>query len=275
LGVGSKEVEKAVKSQHFIGVDLAWSSHNPTGLAALRWDGVAAMLVEPLPEDPVYCDDEIVAYIGQIAARGDVVVAIDAPLTVPNRTGRRPGETELNTVFARFHAGAHPANRKRLASYNGGTVRGEVLVERLAALGIRHNAVIIPRKPTRQVFEAYPHPAMVVLFQLDRVLKYKAKPAIPHVQRLEAFRQYQRHLRNLRQNIPPAVLSAELLAEVHLTKRGQALKIYEDQLDAVFCAYLALYYWWWGTERCRIFGDVERGYIVAPIDERVTKATKK
>ena len=228
-------------------------------------------IVEPFSATPRYTDEEIVTCIQQIAAYGDVVVAIDAPLTVPNQTGRRLGETELNAVFARFHAGAHPANRQRLSGYNGGTIRGEELLNRLATLGIRHDPVIAPRQPTRQAFEAYPHPAMVVLFQLNRVLKYKAKPGITHLQRLEAFRQYQQHLENLRYGIPPMVLPTELLAEDHLAKRGHALKLYEDQLDAVFCAYLALYYWWWGTERCRIFGDVEQGYIVAPVDERVCK----
>ncbi len=249
---------------HFIGVDLAWSSRNPTGLAALRWHGDMASLVEPLPEALVYTDQEIAAYIAQVSTSGGVVVAIDAPLTVPNRTGQRPGEKALNAAFARFHAGAHPANRERLAGYNNGTVRGEDVLAQLQTLGIRHDPVLTPRLSIRQVFEVYPHPAMVVLFQLDKVLKYKAKPQTPHHERLIAFRRYQHHLFNLRNNTPALTLPESLLSETHLTKKGRALKAYEDQLDAVFCAYLALYYWWWGTERCHIFGDVEHGYIVAP-----------
>jgi predicted RNase H-like nuclease len=258
-----------MKQRHFIGVDLAWSSRNPTGLAALRWDGTAARLIEPVPAEPVYSDTEIAAYIEAIASDGSVVVAIDAPLTVPNQTGRRPGEAELNAVFARFHAGAHPANRQRLAGYNGGTVRGEDLLLLLSALGIRHDPVMKPRRPTRQAFEAYPHPAMVVLFGLERVLKYKAKPLVTHGQRLAAFQSYQQHLRSLQTGDPPLMLPEELFDDEHLVKRGKALKAYEDQLDAVFCAYLALYYWWWGAKRCRIFGDIKQGYIVAPVDQRV------
>ena len=257
--------------RYFIGVDLAWSSRNLTGLAALQWNGVEASLIEPLPEARAYTDQAIADYIKKIAPRGGVVVAIDAPLTVPNTTGRRPGETELNAVFARFHAGAHPANRQRLSSYNGGLVRGETLLAHLASLGIRHAPVIAPRRATRQAFEAYPHPAMVTLFHLDRILKYKAKSAVAHSQRLEEFRKYQRHLRDLRNGFPPVVLPDSLLSAEHLAKRGRRLKAYEDQLDAVLCAYLALYYWWWGTEKCRIFGDTEYGYIVTPIDKHVTR----
>ncbi len=254
------------EASHFIGVDLAWSSRNPTGLAALRWHDDIASLVEPLPEALAYTDQEIATYIEQVAATGSVVVAIDAPLTVPNRTGQRPGEKALNAVFARFHAGAHPANRQRLAGYNNGTVRGEDVLAQLQPLGIRHDPFLTPRMSTRQAFEVYPHPAMVVLFQLDKVLKYKAKPRIPYDERLAAFRRYQHYLVNLRNKTPALALPESLLSETHLTKKGRALKAYEDQLDAVFCAYLALYYWWWGTERCRIFGDVEHGYIVAPVD---------
>jgi predicted RNase H-like nuclease len=254
---------------YFVGIDLAWSAHNPTGIAALRWrDGVAA-LVAPLHRSLLRTDDEIVEYIRQVAGQDSVIIAVDAPLIVPNEAGRRPAEAKLNAAFGKYHAGAHPANRQRLTAYNDGAIRGEVLIERLAALGIRHDAAIKPRQPARQVFEVYPHPAMVVLFGLDKILKYKAKWKHSPEQRRDAFREYQRHLRNLRESVPPALLDESLFSEESLNQRGRLLKDYEDQLDAVFCAYLALYYWWWGTQRCHVFGDLDGGYIVTPMDERI------
>jgi len=262
--------EKGGKPQRFIGIDLAWASRNLTGIAALQWNGVTATLIEPLPEALPYSDQEITDSVKKIAPRGGVIVAIDAPLTVPNTMGRRPGEAELNAVFARFHAGAHPANRQRLASYNGGLVRGETLLAHLASLGIRHDPNIAPKQSARQAFETYPHPAMVTLFGLDRILKYKAKPTVTLDQRLKEFHKYQHYLRELRKNVPSVTLPDALLSEEHLAKRGRSLKAYEDQLDAVFCAFLALYYWWWGSEKCRIFGDTKGGYIVTPVDARVT-----
>jgi hypothetical protein len=39
------------------------------------------------------------------------VAAVDAPLVVPNETGRRPCEALVGQWFARFGAGAYPANR--------------------------------------------------------------------------------------------------------------------------------------------------------------------
>ncbi len=258
-----------IRQPVFIGIDLAWSSRNPTGVAALRWDGTLASLVEPLPTAALYTDDDILAFVRNVAGRGTALVAIDAPLTVPNLTGRRPGEAELNAVFAKFHAGAHPANRQRLAGYNGGSVRGETLVAGLAILGIRHDPMVTPHRATRQAFEVYPHPSMVTLFGLNRILKYKAKPTISHAQRMAEFRRYQHLLASLRGYDPPLALPKSLLSDIHLSYKGRALKAYEDQLDAVFCAYLALYYWRWGAERCRMFGDITKGYIVVPVDERV------
>lgn len=102
--------------QYFFGVDLAWSNRNATGLAALQWHGEIATFVEPLPEALAYTDQDIADYIGKVALQGGVVVAIDAPLTVPHATGRRPGEAELNAVFARFLAEAHSVNRQRLGT---------------------------------------------------------------------------------------------------------------------------------------------------------------
>ncbi len=45
---------------------------------------------------------------------------------------------------------------------------------------------------------------------------------------------------------------------------GQGLKGYEDKLDALFCAYLALYFWRWGWDRNELFGTADVGYILNP-----------
>ncbi len=52
---------------------------------------------------------------------------------------------------------------------------------------------------------------------------------------------------------------------------GQRLKNYEDWLDALFCAYLAYYFWHWRWERNELFGDIESGYILNPKPSRAQK----
>src|SRR5262249_7770993 len=160
----------SVNTISFIGIDLAWSPRNLSGAAVLRGDASGAELINyGLLAD----DRSIVDYIVSHAGDRPAIVAVDAPLWVPNEDGRRPGETEIGRAFARYQAGAHPANRRRLAF--GGVVRGEALVAALAERRFAHAPEVLAGAPVRQVIEVFPHPAMVALFGLDRTLKYKAR----------------------------------------------------------------------------------------------------
>jgi predicted RNase H-like nuclease len=251
----------------FIGVDLAWSPRNPTGAAALRGDAGGAELIDhALLGD----DRSIVDYVARHAGEGPAIVAVDAPLWVPNQDGRRPGETELGRAFGRYQAGAHPANRRLLAF--DGVVRGEALVAALAQCGFTHAPEVVAGAPTRQVIEVFPHPAMVALFGLHRTLKYKAKPGRTADLRLGEWRRYQRHLDALAQDDPPLRGQAALTARDVAALRGRRLKDYEDQVDALMCAYIGLYAFRWGMSRCQVFGTFEGGYIFTPVPRAMWQA---
>jgi predicted RNase H-like nuclease len=246
----------------FIGIDLAWSPRNLTGAAVLRGDAGGAGLID---YGLLGTDSAIAEYIAQYAGAGPAIVAVDAPLRVPNETGRRPGEAEIGRAFARYQAGAHPANRSRLAF--DGIVRGEALVAALAARGFVHAPEVAAGALVRQVIEVFPHPAMVALFGLDRTLKYKARPGRSADLRLNEWRRYQDYLGALAQADPPLHGQAALIAQDVAALRGRRLKDYEDQVDALMCAYIALYAFRWGAARCRSFGTFEGGCIFTPVPE--------
>ena len=143
-----------------IGVDLAWGTKRPTGLAVLD---DAGRLVHV---STVHTDEEIETALSPYV-EGDCLVAIDAPLIVSNTTGNRPAEAALNKDFAKFDAGAHPSNTGKPEF--SGTPRGAGLCQ---SLGLDMN----PRSGrARRAIEVYPHPATVALFELGRTLKYKHK----------------------------------------------------------------------------------------------------
>jgi predicted RNase H-like nuclease len=246
----------------FIGIDLAWSPRNPTGAAVLRGDASGAELID---HSLLGGDAAIVDYIVRHAGDGPALVAVDAPLWVPNATGRRPGEAEIGRVFARYQAGAHPANRSRLAF--DGVVRGEALVTALAAHDFVHASEVAAGVPIRQVIEVFPHPAMIALFGLKRTLKYKAKLQRSAELRLSEWRRYQTYLDALAAADPPLNGQAALTKQDVAALRGRRLKDYEDQIDALMCAYIVLYAFRWGTARCRMFGTFEDGYIFTPVPE--------
>ncbi len=238
---------------YFAGVDLAWAGRNPTGVAVVDPDG------DLVSVGAVRDDDEILAAL-QPYVRNDCLVAFDAPLVVNNPTGQRPAETALNRDFRRFEAGAHPCNTGRPEFTNG--PRGGRLA---AALELD----LDPRSSaSRRAIEVYPHAATVALFRLERTLKYKAKPG-RDVDRLKSeLLLLMDGLERLAQApIPLRVAAHEgwlaLRAAVTAARRKSELRRAEDPVDAVVCAYVALY-----AQRCpdhvTIYGDLNTGCIVTP-----------
>ena len=239
-----------------IGVDLAWGLKRPTGLAVLDDQG------RLLHVSTVGTDVEILEALAPYAD-GPCLVAIDAPLIVRNATGNRPGEAALNKDFARFDAGAHPSNTGKPEF--AGTPRGAVIAHEM---GLDLN----PRSGRdRRAIEVYPHPATIALFRLGRTLKYKNKPG----RDLERLRGELLVLMGLLEGLstaePPLELHQgpsagrwqELRHLVETAPRKSDLRVVEDQVDAVVCAYVALF----ATRRpgdVTTYGDVETGYVVTP-----------
>jgi predicted RNase H-like nuclease len=118
-------------------------------------------------------------------------VAIDASLVVKNKKGQRPCETEIGQNFAQFHASCHTTNTKR-PYWN----TGMDLAQTLGATGFRHDFDIhtAKQRPGRWLFEVYPHPAMVRVFGLKKIIKYKKGTAEQKRAGLMTFRGYMRNL---------------------------------------------------------------------------------
>ena len=236
----------------FVGVDLAWAGRNPTGVAVLDPDGRLVCI------RAVRDDADVLAALRPYT-QGDCLVAFDAPLVVTNPTGQRPAETALNRDFLRFEAGAHPCNTGKPEFADGPRAA------RLArALGLDMD----PRSPaTRRAIEVYPHPATVALFRLPRTLKYKAKPGRGLDQLKSELLLLMDGLEKLTQAVVPLLVDGpdwvDLRRQVVAAQRKSDLRRAEDPIDAVVCAYVALY-----AERrptdITIYGDVATGYIVTP-----------
>jgi predicted RNase H-like nuclease len=181
-------------------------------------------------------DDELLSFVNRHAAETTVVL-IDAPLVVPNETGGRACDRETAVRFRKQQAGAYLANRRRLGSYNGGKPRGEAIAETLVTRSASPLIGALPVGPGLRVLEVYPHPAMIVAFGLDVTLKYKKKRQPWSTARAELTRLYN-HMRSLDK---PRILHDEQGWEsVRPTETlvGKSYKAIEDQLDALFCAWL-------------------------------------
>ncbi|MDW8290502.1 MAG: DUF429 domain-containing protein [Armatimonadota bacterium] len=235
----------------FVGIDLAWGERNPSGLAMLRWQ--EECLHEVFPAQRLHTDEQICLAIAEQGCGETIVVAIDAPLVVPNWTGERPVEGEMRRRFSRYHAACHPANRRLL----GDPPRGERLCALLAErLGVQVLPAPPVQQPCRVAFEVYPHAALVQLFGLPRVLEYKARAGRSLAYRRE---QMQAYIELLTRLSAPALQPPEWLHE--LPESAADLKRFEDQVDALFCAWLAARAWWHGGE---VVGEARTGTIWLP-----------
>ena len=243
----------------FVGVDLAWSDRNPSGVAILS--GGADHPLEYAGSETCGSTEEIAAPI--LALDGPVWVAIDAPLVVPNATGQRPVDRLVTRLYGRFDAGAHSASLKQLKH----DVRAATLVELLAPRGVCQldEVGLPPRAAGSWAFETYPHPAMIELFGLDRIIKYK-KGRVD--QKRAGLRTLAGTLADQLPPLDPPLPTSDALSSLldcdPWQLRGRALKGLEDRLDALFCAYVAAHLWRWGVERNRHLGSAETGSIVLP-----------
>ena len=218
----------------FFGIDLAWSERNASGAAVIR-------------------DGRLVACSGGLVKMSEIVEFIGDHLS------RRNG-----SIVAVDQAGAYPANRRLLE--RDGVVRGEVLTARLSERFKFHESDVVPRRTKgRLVCEVYPHPALVSLFGLERIVKYKRGRGRSFEDRWKELDRYRKLLRKLRKADPPLRRTRRLLKSTEVFGlRGAALQAYEDALDAVTCAYIASYLWRHGPREVTRYGSLEEGHILVP-----------
>ena len=244
----------------FIGIDLGWKS-GYSGLCCLQWE----------PEDRLTISDITVAQPLEeifdwldtwVAPTDSALIAVDAPTLIPNLTGTRLPDRLTHKYFGRYHAGCYPANLNR--PFADRTVGFGLSLEQR---GFVHAPVIEPQQPGRYQIEVFPHPAMIHLFNLDRILKYKKGRLVERQRELMKLQKY--ILKILPTYTPCLSLSpsdSSLVPFLPLsdTVTGKMLKALEDQLDSLICAYIGAYWWYWGKERNWVLGEANTGYIVVP-----------
>ncbi len=242
--------------RRLIGVDLAWGERNESGCAELAWRGGELELIRL---DVLRSLEEIVGWIEP--DRGDWVVAVDAPLVVLNQTGRRRADADVSAKYWPFHAGAYPTNLTLLGTDH----RGGRLWRELEACGAALVERVEDLNEGRLALEMFPHVAMVELFGLERIIKYKkgrvAKRRVGQGELADAIRA---HLCAVearpRLRVDPTL--EDLLREPEEPLRGRALKRREDALDAVVCAYVAA--WVDAGRPLQGLGQVGKGVVIAP-----------
>ncbi|MBD2562060.1 MULTISPECIES: DUF429 domain-containing protein [Nostoc] len=239
----------------FIGIDFGWKSQ-PSGLCCLEWiDGQLQLL--DLDRKEAIAD--ILTWIDQSVQPDEpAIIAVDAPTLIPNASGSRLPDKLSHKYFGKYHAGCYPANQN--LPFAERTLNFGLELE---SRGFAHAPTIEPQKLSRYQIEVFPHPAIVNLFNLERILKYK-KGRISE-RRLELIK-LQNYLLDILPYFSPPLRSLRLCGSFipEIPTTGAALKATEDKLDSLICAYVAAYWWYWGEQRNLVLGDRTTGYIIIP-----------
>jgi predicted RNase H-like nuclease len=238
----------------FIGIDLAWKSNrNPSGAAVLHGDRSGAALLDSSP--PLRSIDEVRDYIARFETL-ETTIAIDAPLIIPNATGQRSCERLVGQRYGARHASCHTSHHARYPD-----ALSVQLAAELVARGFEHAP---DARGQRVVLEVYPHAALVALFDLPRILKYKKGNVVARCAGLRDLQQCIRSLADLEYPLRSSPPLDRLLAQDPGTLPGASRKDFEDSLDAVVCAYVAYHFSTSGLDGTEMFGSVATGYIANP-----------
>ncbi|HJT34288.1 MAG TPA: DUF429 domain-containing protein [Pirellulales bacterium] len=175
---------------------------------------------------------------------------------MPNAVGQRPVERLLASALMKgFKCGAHASNTSRTECY-GPDAGIWKFIRLLESHEYRQEPMAIPRAAGgRYYFECYPHPAIIALLDLDYKLDYKVRKRNP-----AAWAELCDFLSALQND---AVLRVSNACEVVQQLRTQS-KDNEDKVDSIVAAYLAAFFWQFGTDRSTVLGSLVDGYIVTP-----------
>ena len=241
----------------FIGVDFGWVS-GASGLCCLEWQNNKLQILEITTELEIA---KIFRWIDTwIEEKEPGLIAVDAPTIIPNLTGTRVPDKLTHKYFGKYHAGCYPANLNRPFAQR--TVDfGNIL----SSKGFVHAPTITPQKLGRYQIEVFPHPAIVNLFNLDRILKYKKGRLAEKKAELKKLFSY---IINILPKLKPELnlespVTIPIIPHKVTTKE---LKVVEDKLDSLICAYVAAHWWYWGNieQKNMVLGDETTGYIVVP-----------
>lgn len=228
----------------FIGIDLAWTYKNETGLCVINEKQEVEFL-----EAKTFSDDEIIELVNSYS---DVIVSIDSPLVVKNETGGRAVDSMLmKQVISGRYLKLYATSRSYMLK-TFGQIRGEDIYKALSQnkkhlLGVN----IIETFPTGIFLSLFPdifEQGYKISSKLSlEELKTNAKLLISKVTEL-------------------GFTGIDIILDDITTKK--AYKVIEDQLDGLLCSVNSYYFY---HKQSSIFKCDDNGITALPDYEKIFK----
>ena len=241
----------------FIGIDLAWTYKNETGLCVMNDSGSVLR-----HEAAVFSNEALVEIIMNYESE-EVCVGIDAAVIVNNVNGSRKAEGLM--MRDRFHGHsiqAFNSNRHYLLK-TFGDIRGEEIYKLLKVVEASTKVTNVFGNCRVRVMEVFPTGVSVGMFPELYPLKYKIKSKVPFDVTKRDMSKILEQLHQIENRHIVSGLSKNLYSEIDLMSKKQ-YKHLEDQLDAFLCAY-GMFMVYKNLAEQRIYGDELDGFMMVPV----------
>ena len=243
----------------FIGIDLAWTENNETGLCFLNNNGEILYL-----KSRVYHDDEILSLVlNQLILSSSIYVGIDAPLIFPdNEKEYRKAERELKkSKINGFSISSFQVSRDYMNRVYKGS-RGEKITKAIIEKGPKFQYTKKLFSNKYELIETFPTGIIAGVFPDIFHVKYKLKGRI--VDAIKGYNILYEKLYELEKLKIIKNFSKEF-SPIKEILSGKEYKHIEDKLDSFLCA-LSMFLVYKNICSDQYFGDLEDGIIFLPIN---------
>ena len=242
-----------------LGIDAAWTTGQPSGVALLDAAASGAMCLVAAPSYAAFLAQangqdidwqaaqaggeaplaELLAASERLAGRAMEVIAVDMPVSRQAISGRREADQAVSREFGGRWCAAHSPNSNRPGAL------GERLSEACLSCGYPLATTATALPTSRRLLEVYPHPAMLALLQREKRVPYKVSraarywpTATPAQRRANILAELRAIAAGLEGELGPLPITIPSDAD----RSARVLKTYEDTLDAVISAWVGWLY---------------------------------
>jgi len=244
---------------NFIGMDLAWTYKNESGICVINDSGKIIF-----SKTQRYDDEMLAGLVKHFSANG-AVLAIDAPLIVANESGSRA--CDRNLMKEKIHGrnlSIFNCSREYLQRTYG-VIRGEAVVKSIQNLTQEFAVTTVPNNHSHSIIEVFPTSIVLGLFSDAFPIKYKLKRNVAYDDTKNEMIRILEILEHLAEYDPPVTNVNEYFSPDRVLdlESKSTYKSFEDEVDAFLCAYAA---YWLSKNEGKTFGDDKSGFIVVPVE---------
>jgi predicted RNase H-like nuclease len=253
-----------------LGIDAAWTTTHPSGIALLsddgaRWRSVALApsyaafiaaadgipvdwAAKPAPGEPD-ADCLLDAAAAMLNGARVDVVAVDMPLATIPITGRRAADNEIARKFGARGCAVHSPSAERPGRI-ADNLRAALARARPRAYPLATTST--PAGTTPALLEVFPHTALLALLGESFRVPYKIAKARKYAKscRADAVRDVLNQWRRILDALGRVI--AGIALPIPADGSAAHLKRYEDALDALLCAWVGIEYL---AGRAKAYGD--------------------